>query len=139
MTNKFEKIGLEFMTMNTETNAGNFWIDPVTKSYYYDFEAANSLISNNPEWRLPSKEDFEKLINNYSYKELINMGFDLGGYYYANYQSFLSLGSLGYYWSSSSGGTVYTWVLKLVSNNRKAYMYYRYHTGGHSVRLCRDI
>ncbi len=121
----------------------------VTKyGYLYDWETAKRVCPSG--WRLPTKSDFETLLNTYggssdgkaNYTALIpsgNSGFSasFGGWRFIN-GSYVDIGKYGYFWSSSSKDDAYAWELYVNGGNEGASMYYYDRSSGLSIRCIQD-
>ena len=122
----------------------------VTKyGYLYNWETAKTVCPSG--WHLPSKAEFETLLNNYggrsdskaNYTALIpsgNSGFSapLGGWRYGNGNSDY-IGESGSFWSSSAEDDTYAWGLYMSSYKQAAYLNsYVKESWGFSVRCIQD-
>jgi uncharacterized protein (TIGR02145 family) len=114
--------------------------------YLYNWETAKSICPQG--WHLPSKEEFETLIDNSggsadaAYWSLIpggSSGFSapFGGFRINNGYSFY-IGKSAYFWSSSPDTEGYSWSLFMYCYNLKASLNNNYLSCGFSVRCLKD-
>jgi len=112
----------------------------------YDWETAKKACPAG--WHLPSKSEFETLLNNYggegsnAYNALIpsgSSGFSalFGGWRYY-YGDFDGIGGRGYFWSSSPNDSIDAWGLGVSSDIKDAYVYIYSRSVGFSVRCLQD-
>lgn len=112
----------------------------------YDWETAKTVCPTG--WKLPSKTDFETLLNNVggsgsnAYKALMpsgSSGFSalFGGWRYST-GLFINIGSSGYFWSSSPNDSDSAWSLNVLSYFKNANVYYNNRSVGFSVRCIKD-
>jgi uncharacterized protein (TIGR02145 family) len=151
---KIVEIGSQvWMAENLAFNAGsNCWAydgnqSNVTKyGYIYNWETAKNVCPSG--WRLPSKSDFETLLNNVggsggsAYQALIpsgSSGFSapFGGSRGSN-GSFDTIGKYAFFWSSSPINDEFAWHLFIISFNSKANVSYYSKSFGFSVRCLQD-
>lgn len=151
---KIVKIGNQiWMAENLAFNYGSgCWaydnnLSNVTKyGYLYNWETAKYVCPSG--WRLPSKSDFETLLNNVggsggsAYQALIpsgRSGFSapFGGWRGSNgYVGYI--GRSAFFWSSSTFDATYSWHLFIDSSSSNAYIYYYDKSSGLSVRCLQD-
>ncbi|HSH50951.1 MAG TPA: fibrobacter succinogenes major paralogous domain-containing protein, partial [Bacteroidales bacterium] len=110
----------------------------------YTWKVAKSACPSG--WHLPSKAEFETLLNNYggensafvALKEGGNSGFNdlFGGF--RKYGDHYNQGSRGYFWSSSEYNIFKAWYMNINSYNKKANMHYNSQSDCRSVRCVQD-
>jgi uncharacterized protein (TIGR02145 family) len=156
-TYKYVTIGNQtWMAENLAYNAGSgCWAYNDSRSnvsrygYLYNWQTAKNVCPSG--WHLPSKSEFETLLNNYggskgyneNYRALKqggSSGFSasFGGWrgYNGNYNL---IGEYGDFWSSSARGDAHAWLLGINSEFKKAYIGYSYNLSwGLSVRCLQD-
>jgi len=153
-TYKTVKIGNQvWMAENLNYNAGSgSWCYDENSSNcnkygrLYDWEAAKKACPAG--WHLPSKSEFETLLNNYgsegsnAYNALIpsgSSGFSVlfGGW--RNFSgNFYNIGYYGFFWSSSPFDSNYAWRLYVTSNFKNTNMNSSSRSVGFSVRCLQD-
>jgi uncharacterized protein (TIGR02145 family) len=119
----------------------------VTKyGYLYNWQTAKNVCLSG--WHLPSKEEFETLINNSgdsaeaAYKSLIpggSTGFSapFGGY--RNYEGYFDfVERFAIFWFSSPDGDEYAWGLYIYSESSRATIGSDSRSCGYSVRCLKD-
>jgi len=150
---KTVKIGNQiWMAENLAFDAGqNCWaydndrVNVAKYGYLYNWETAKIVCP--PGWMLPSKTDFEKLIDNaggnevIAYKNLIpggksNFSIQFGGWYSTG--SFGSIDKNASLWSSTVFGNDRAWYLYLYTGNAYAIIGDNPNHGGLSVRCIKD-
>jgi len=112
----------------------------------YNWETAKRVCPDG--WHLPSKSEFETLLNRYggegeqAYTALIrggSSGFSaLFGGSRSSDGTFSYLGNYGYFWSSSENNSRSAWTLGVSSYGKRAYVSYGYKSWGFSVRCLQD-
>ena len=112
----------------------------------YDCETAKKVCPDG--WHLPSKSEFETLLDNVGddkkqrYLALKKDGTSGFSALFAGYRNldnkFMSIGSYGYFWSSSQPLGDYAWYLKLYKGYKEALMDTSIKTFGRSVRCIQD-
>ena len=150
---KTVKIGKQiWMTDNLAyiPNRGNCWVYDNNKKYvakygcFYDWETAKKSIPKG--WRLPTKNDFEILLNNYggedkkAYKALLtggNSGFSvkLGGVMVKN-GLFGEIGFRTFFWSST-GDRAGVYCLDITRRTKKAFINYGHNFNSY-IRCIQD-
>jgi len=121
-------------------------IKPEDDGYYFTWEEAQSACPNG--WRLPTKEDFERLNNAGSIWTTEN---DISGRKFGDYNNYIFLPAAGwrysdgtyggidthgYYWSSTMADIEYSISLGFISDLSHVVGYVK--TLGHSVRCVMD-
>jgi len=151
---KTVKIGEQvWMSENLAFNPGsNCWAYDGKQSnvakygYLYNWETAKYACPSG--WRLPSKSDFETLLNNFggigvaAYQALLpggSSGFSatFGGFRGSN-ANFVNIGKSADFWSSSAYGESYACGLILYRSGSRAYFYDLGKSCGLSVRCLQD-
>jgi uncharacterized protein (TIGR02145 family) len=152
-TYKWVRIGSQvWMAENLNYNAGSgSWCYDDKSSNcneygrLYDWETAKKVCPEG--WHLPSKSEFETLLDNFegeedAYKELISSGssgfFALFGGWRGSDGDCRSIGRRGSFWSSSPGGVDDAWYLYVYSSYERAGMYGYGREWGFSVRCLQD-
>jgi uncharacterized protein (TIGR02145 family) len=157
-TYKTVKIGSQVWmaeNLNFYTNANSFCYDDDSSNCakygrLYTYEIAQEVCPTG--WHLPSKAEFEILLQNYggagnsayiALKEGGNSGFDapLGGWLDSIDRKFSSQGDFATFWSSSpasSNKNKVAWRLDLDGDHEKAYVFYYGSSAGMSVRCLQD-
>jgi len=112
----------------------------------YDWETAKKACPDG--WRLPSKEDWEKLTANYpdnetAYKNLIaggESGFNatLHGVYSVANNEFLTMKQHGSYWSSTDFNTERAWVQRFLISSGDTYESQAIKVNGHACRCLKN-
>ena len=153
-TYKTVKIGNQVWmaeNLNYKTSSGSWCYDDNSSNCnqygrLYNWETAKRVCPDG--WHLPSKSEFETLLNRYggegeqAYTALIrggSSGFSAlfgGGRYYGGRFSYL--GYHGYFWSSSEGNSRNAWRLRVSSYLKEARMYYGSKSWGFYVRCLQD-
>ena len=123
--------------------------DPEYNFFTYDEAMERFSKPNKDGWRLPTKEEFETLVDNYFFEFNKNnkqgifdkrLSLPAAGYRHCN-GNVNNLGSRGGYWSSTPGSSDYVWEFCFGSIFGDSFMYVcgnnRYY--GQSVRLVRDV
>lgn len=137
--------------LNYSTSSGSWCFDNnnnicVKNGRLYSWEAAKTACPSG--WRLPSKNDFETLLNSVisynstayvSLKEGGNSKFNapFGGWR-SNEGSFSSNGDYGLWWSSSEGETNMAWCMRLHRDYQNSPLYVNQKGHGFSVRCLQD-
>ncbi len=114
--------------------------------HLYNWETAKRVCPDG--WHLPSKSEFETLLDRYggkgeqAYNALKRGGSSgisvlLGGSRGSNGR-FYYLGARGSFWSSSGYTSKCAWYLRIRSSSKVATMYYRDESAGRSVRCLQD-
>ncbi len=138
--------------LNYETSSGSWCYDddPANCEKYgrlYDWETAITVCPKG--WRLPSKEDFDILLDNFggegeeaynALKDGGSSGFSaLFGGWRGSSGSFDYVGKNGSWWSSSENEAVSAWGLDVYGDDQSAYMSSSNHKEwGFSVRCLQD-
>lgn len=148
------KIGDQvWMAENLNYSTGNSWCYDNSSSNcntygrLYDWETAKNACPSG--WHLPSESEFETLLSNVggegedAYKALKDGGNSGFSALFAgrrnDYGSFLTIGSIGSWWSSSESNPGRTLHLRMTSDNQSAHMYgYDSQEWGRSVRCLKD-
>lgn len=150
---KWIKIGSQiWMAENLNYNAGSScWcyndISSNCAKYgrLYTYETAKNACPSG--WHLPSKAEFETLLNNYGYaneayialREGGNSGFNAlfgGGRHEDGYYD--TMGSFGYFWSSTEYNSDNAWRMYIYSSYEKAYLDHYTRSVGRSVRCVQN-
>jgi uncharacterized protein (TIGR02145 family) len=153
-TYKTVKIGNQVWmaeNLNYETSSGSscYDDDPANCEKYgrlYDWETAMTVCPEG--WRLPTKRDFETLLNNFvvdgaeaynAIKDGGNSGFSafLGGWC-DNGGRFHRIENIGNWWSSSDDGIYIAWNLHIRSSDKHINMSGSSKEWGLSVRCLKD-
>ncbi len=158
-TYKTVKIGNQtWMAENLayKPSSGNYWVydnnqsNVATYGYLYDWETAKKVCPNG--WHLPSKSEFETLLNNYggvgeqAYKALIkggSSGFEslFSGWRNDN-ANFCNKDKNSGFWSATGNNDMTAWYCNLNGNDRNVNMQCNYKNVGRSfsfsVRCLRD-
>jgi uncharacterized protein (TIGR02145 family) len=114
--------------------------------YFYDWKTAKSVCPTG--WHLPSKEDFETLLVNYSGSDNINKVLLPGGSsgFSAKYsgcsncyssETFYGIGDYTYFWSSSTDGSD-AWLMSTGNDSPNPIMNVGNMSSGFSVRCLKD-
>ena len=124
---------------NDESNVDEY-------GYLYDWETAQKICPTG--WRLPTKEDFQTILDNFdddseAYKAIIpggSSGLSIPfGHWHDMDPNADTEGNYAYYWSSSEGDTNCAWNLDIDGENKITYMDYTKNTSqGFSVRCLKD-
>lgn len=120
----------------------------VKYGYLYNWETAKKVCPTG--WHLPTKEDFDKLLNNYGgssgfsqhYKALMpggESGFSasLGGAF-GRRSRYEAIGDYSGFWSSSSSDDKSAWLLSIINNSKIAFKDMNSKVMGFSVRCIKD-
>lgn len=150
-TYKTVKIGSQTWlaeNLNYDAGSGTYCYDDKSSNCakygkLYTWEAAKRAVP--PGWRLPSKSDFERLLEYLDckgnrYQQIINSsGFNalLGGYRGSN-GNFYGMGVDAYFWSSTERDYYNAWYLDVYSNSQEAYLGNNDKSNGFSVRCVKD-
>ena len=151
---KIEKIGNQVWiveNLHYKTSSGCWAYDndegKASKyGYLYDYETAKTACPNG--WKLPSKSDFDTLLENCgddekaAYKALItggDSGFStlFGGCRYDD-GNFYGLNHYAHFWSTTQHSSKFGWFLYLYGNHKKAGIGNFHKSYGFSVRCLQD-
>jgi len=152
---KWIKIGDQIIMAENlayKPNKGNYWAYGENQEnvqqygYLYDWETAKKICPSG--WHLPSKDEFEKLLDNYggggsnAYYSLIpggKSGFDVlfgGQRFYAG--NSLQIGSLAYFWSRDSYSSKDGWDIYIFKGHTNAGIGHYNKSSCFSVRCIKD-
>ena len=114
--------------------------------YFYKWQVAQNVCPNG--WKLPSKEDFEILLNNYdkqSEKACIALTIDGESGFIAkligwrgSYGGFTGKEENAMFWTSSNHRNHYRWALGIFNDEKKAVVFDDYDSRGFTVRCLKE-
>ncbi|NPA67943.1 MAG: hypothetical protein GXO50_04970, partial [Chlorobi bacterium] len=112
--------------------------------YLYNWQTAKNVCPSG--WHLPTKEEFETLLDNYgddneNYKALIPGGVSgfsatFGGL--RTKDNYNDIDNYGYFWSASADNNGFVWMLGVIRSDKESQMYYGAKDWGVSVRCIKD-